>query len=122
MGIQSYPSIPTIHSMSILHVLPLLFLLLPASGAPGGSSMGGVYKMRRAGADSEFAFTFDDDSSSGFDIGSLPSIPQYGDYHGGAVEHDRVVGFTGDYGGEVGNIEYLGGDYGGFTGDYGNFY
>merc|ERR1712112_327836 len=103
--------------MCSLSLLSILCLLLPTSAAPGGSSLGGVYEMRRAGADSEFTFTFGDsgDSSCGFDIGSLGSItgslgsiPQYGDYTGG-VEHDRVVGFTdygGDYGGEVGNIEY----------------
>ena len=38
----------------------LVFCMTDVSAAPGGSSIGGVYAMKRAGEDSDYAFEFEE--------------------------------------------------------------
>ena len=77
----------------------LAFSMMSVSAAPGGSSLGGVYAMKRAGDDSDYAFEFDEyggeDEKFGHGNGNFEEresagvdYASYGDYSYAVPQYD----------------------------------
>ena len=66
--------------------------MMTVSAAPGGSSLGGVYAMKRAGGDSDYAFEFEEYGGLGGDLN------EFGNGHGNFEEREAVDGDYANYG------------------------
>ena len=61
----------------------LVCCMMDVSAAPGGSSLGGVYAMKRAGGDSDYAFEFEEYGADYQEVGNGDGIFKEREAEGG---------------------------------------